>query len=129
MFRTTAELIQRCFKERIDNLEQNEKDLKEEAEEQATKKALGEDPENDFIDDSDGDSDDEDDMDDDDAFEKTKKRLAAYNKGGMDDELDDDDDDDDSDYENAGGDMNLYDSKLDDIDELKYMQETINGLS
>jgi len=68
-------------------------------------------------------------MDSDEEFEKTKKRLDAFNKGGMDEELDDDDDDDDSDYENAGGDMNLYDSRLDDIDELKFMQETINGLS
>lgn len=79
-----------------------------------------------FVDDSD--DSDLDDLDDDAEFEKTKKQLAKFNNGELDDD-DDIDDEDDSDYEEAAGDANLYDSKLDDIDELKYMQETITGLS
>jgi len=42
-------------------------------------------------------------------------------------ESDDDDDEEDSDYDVLGGDMCLYDSRLDEIDELIYMQETISG--
>jgi len=43
--------------------------------------------------------------------------------------LDDDlDDGEDSDYDVLGGDMCLYDSRLDDIDELLFMNETIEGL-
>lgn len=38
---------------------------------------------------------------------------------------DDGSDSDDSDYEYAGGDMSLYDSRLDDIDELKTLKETL----
>ena len=71
----------------------------------------------------------EDSMSDDDAdFEKTKKALAKFKNGAanIDDDDDDlDDDSDDSDYSAAGGDVNLYDSKLDDIDELLYMRETL----
>ena len=50
---------------------------------------------------------------------------------GMDDEDDGDDlddDSDDSDYSAAGGDMNLYDSKLDDVDEMLFMRETMQVL-
>lgn len=43
--------------------------------------------------------------------------------------LDDDDDDDDSDYEYNGGDMALYDSRIDDIDELKTLKETMMGIN
>lgn len=32
---------------------------------------------------------------------------------------------DDSDYEVTGGDNNLYDSKLDEIDELLFMKQTV----
>jgi hypothetical protein len=37
----------------------------------------------------------------------------------------DDDDDDDSDYEYMGGDMSLYDSKLDEFDELQNLQRSL----
>ena len=36
----------------------------------------------------------------------------------------DDEDDDDSDYEYAGGDLALYDSALDDVDEIVFVKET-----
>lgn len=68
----------------------------------------------------------EDEDDDDAEFLKTKKALLKFKEGDIDD--DDIDDDDDEDYEYAGGDMNLYDSKLDEIDELAYMKNTMNQL-
>lgn len=37
----------------------------------------------------------------------------------------DDEDDDDSDFEYAGGEAALYDSAADDVDELKYLRDTI----
>lgn len=123
LFKTTAELVQRQFNERIKTLEENEKDIKEEQEERAKKGGNGDDTDE-FV-------DDEDSMDEDDdaEFEKTKKQLAKFKNGEMD--ADDDldlDDDDDSDYEEAGGDVNLYDSKLDEIDELNMMKDTMVGL-
>lgn len=40
--------------------------------------------------------------------------------------LDDDgDDSDDSDYEYQGGDSQLYESKLDDTDEIKYLKDQL----
>ena len=125
MFRTTTDLILRCYKERLSNLEENEKQIKEEMEEMANKLKMGEEDDG-FVDESD--SDDDFDEDDDDDFAATKKALAKFTKGEPDDDDDDLDDEDDSDYEEAAGDLNLYDSKLDDIDELKFMQETMNGL-
>lgn len=72
--------------------------------------------------------DDEDCSDDDAEFIKTKKALAKLN-GGMDINSDESDDDsDDSDYEFQGGDMGLYDSNLDDIDEIKWMRDTVQGI-
>jgi len=38
------------------------------------------------------------------------------------------DDDDDSEYDAFGGDMCLYDSQLDTIDELNFMKETVDVL-
>ena len=126
MFRITSDLILRCYKERLQNLEENEAQIKEELDEQKKKQQMGEEDDG-FVDDSD--DSDIDDLDDDAEFEKTKKQLAKFNNGELDDDDDIDDDEDDSDYEEAAGDANLYDSRLDDIDELKYMQETISGLS
>ena len=39
-----------------------------------------------------------------------------------------DDDDDDSDYEFGGADEALYDSAVDDIDELKFLRDTIGQI-
>lgn len=75
----------------------------------------------------DGDSEEE--------FEKTKDALTKFAKGNAakGDNIEDDiedygDDDDDSEYEFNGGDMDLYDSKLDDIDELVFMKTTVEIL-
>lgn len=75
----------------------------------------------------DDDSDEMDDGDDEEDFENTKKALAKFKNGELNDDYDDEDDDD-SDYEAAGGDLDLYDSKLDDIDELNFMKDTMQVL-
>lgn len=44
--------------------------------------------------------------------------------------LDDDgDDSDDSDYEYQGGDSHLYDSRLDDTDEIKFLKDNLIMIS
>ncbi len=43
-------------------------------------------------------------------------------------EEDEDEDEDDSDYEYTGGDLAIYDSALDDVDELLQVRDTLNGL-
>jgi len=55
----------------------------------------------------------------------TGKKLTAaeMDEFGLGD--DDDDDDDDEDYEYGGGDDALYDSAVDEIDELKFLRDTI----
>jgi len=61
------------------------------------------------------------------------KREHAEKKNGMEDEdeeeEEDDDDDDDSDYEYTGGDLAIYDSALDDIDELIYVRDAFERLN
>ena len=93
------------------------------------------------------DSDDDDDADpygdeefDDDSDEEWKKQQKIFASVGSKlhtgkpltaDEMKqvgvgiDDDEDDDSDYEYAGGDMSLYDSKLDDFDEIQHLQRSL----
>ena len=61
------------------------------------------------------------------------KKDEQRKKGILDDDDDDDeeaksDSDDDSDYEYAGGELALYDSALDDIDEIAFIKETLEGL-
>jgi len=40
----------------------------------------------------------------------------------------DDDDDEDSEYEYNGGDMSLYDSRIDDVDEIQFLKQSINEI-
>lgn len=124
LFKTTSELVMRQYKSRIDTLEENEKAIKEEEEELAKKLASGDVDDGQNAMDDDGDEDFE---DDDAEFEKTKKALTNF-KNGIEDDDDDYDEEDDEDYEYAGGDMNLYDSKLDDLDELNFMKDTMQTL-
>ena len=71
----------------------------------------------------------EDDDDDSEDIEDTLKQLhKVKNKMADDDDLEESDDDEDSDYDVLGGDMCLYDSRLDEIDELIFMKETIDVL-
>jgi len=109
----------------MDMVEENEKDIKEEQDEQAKDAAAKDGKQEDDMEDDFEDEDDDDYGDEDAEFEKTKKQLMNFKNGTL---ADDDDDDDDSDYECAGGDMNLYDSKLDEMDELNYMKETMEVL-
>jgi hypothetical protein len=59
------------------------------------------------------------------------RRDHADKKNGMDDEEeeDDEDDDDDSDYEYTGGDLAIYDSALDEVDELIYVRDAFERLN
>ena len=57
------------------------------------------------------------------------KKLADFKNGKLkQDEAIESDDEEDSEYDVFGGDMCLYDSKLDTIDELNFMKETVDGL-
>ena len=47
---------------------------------------------------------------------------------GIDDDYGDDDDEDDEDYEYNGGDMSLYDSAIDDVDEIKFIKDTMTQI-
>lgn len=104
----------------METLKENEQAIKEEQEELAAggvKKVDNDDDE------------DEMDYDDENDFESTKKALAKFKNGKLGDDDDDYGDDmEDEDYEEAGGDFNLYDSRLDDLDELNFMKETMMGL-
>ena len=86
-------------------------------------------------------SDDEEAMGDDDKdsseeeaeYQKTLKKLQQAKKGDdkaeeKDEEIEDDSDSD-SDYEYAGGDLALYDSFLDDTDELVFLKEAMTQIS
>jgi hypothetical protein len=58
----------------------------------------------------------------------TGKKLTAEEMGNI--AIDDEDDDDsDEDYEYNGGDMNLYDSRIDDVDEIDTLKKTLNYIS
>lgn len=59
-----------------------------------------------------------------------KKELESQGKTPDDIDISaEEDDDSDSDYEYAGGNLALYDSALDKIDELQFIKETFEGLS
>jgi len=59
-------------------------------------------------------------------LEKARKKNGE--KGGEDLE-DDYDEEEDSDYEYTGGDLAIYDSALDDVDELLYVKQTLENLN
>ncbi len=73
----------------------------------------------------DGDEDFKDDGEDENVFAKAKK---AHKKGEEGDE-DDYDEEDDSDYEFTGGDLAIYDSALDPIDELLFVKENLERIN
>ena len=50
-------------------------------------------------------------------------------KNGHIEKEEDEDDSDDSDYEYTGGDLALYDSALDDVDELTLIKETLEAIN
>ena len=120
--------------ERMKVLVDNEKYCKEEEE----KRARGEksDEEGDgFVDEEASDEEEDDDDDENEQailkkIEKARKagKAAADKTGG--DELDDDyDDEEDSDYEYTGGDLAIYDSALDSVDELLTVKSALESLN
>jgi hypothetical protein len=125
IFQTCAELVCKQYRVRLDSVTENEKQIKEEQEALAKNDGFQSDH-------SGGDSMDADDdsMDDDEDFIATKKALGKFKNGEMDSAEGDDseDDSDDSDYEFNGGDMGLYDSNLDEMDELRFMRDTVQTL-
>ena len=54
---------------------------------------------------------------------QTGKKLSQEEMKEM--GIDDEDDSDDEDYEYNGGDMNLYDSRIDDVDEIKTLKDCL----
>ena len=77
----------------------------------------------------DGEKMDDDSDKDEKEFKEIKDKLKNFkHKEGKHDE-DDDDDDSDSDYEYTGGDLALYDSALEEVDELLFIKETLEGLN
>mmetsp|Transcript_83472 Transcript_83472/g.115204 ORF Transcript_83472/g.115204 Transcript_83472/m.115204 type:complete len:126 (+) Transcript_83472:420-797(+) len=82
----------------------------------------------------DGASDDYDDFDGDESGEEVdmssgnKKRKPKKGQYGFDESDDDDDLSDDSGYEYGAGDLALFDSRLDNEDELKAVKEVFDSL-
>ena len=67
-------------------------------------------------------------MDDEKEFNEIKDKLKKMNDGNaMDDDFEDEDEDDE-DYEVEGDDNGLYDSNLDETDELLYLKETVDAI-
>lgn len=127
-----AGLCQKMRGERVKILEDNEKHLVEE--EERRKKGDDEDDEGDEDEFVDEEGDDDDDGDGKETEQDILSRIAKARKQGAtlegDGDLDDeDDDDDDSDYEYTGGDLAIYDSALDDVDELLYVKEALERLN
>ena len=119
--------------ERVKVLEDNENYCKEEEE----KRLKGEksDDEDEFVDDDEGGSDDADDNNGMETEQQILKKIEKFRKEGKgvedkgDDSVDDYDDEDDSDYEYTGGDLAIYDSALDSVDELLFVKEALEGLN
>jgi hypothetical protein len=67
-------------------------------------------------------------MDDEKEFNEIKDKLKKMNDGNaMDDDFEDEDEDDE-DYEVEGDDNGLYDSNLDETDELLHLKETVDAI-
>lgn len=61
------------------------------------------------------------------AMNKMKAKMNKARAGGDDDD-DEDDSDYDPDYEETAGEYSLYDSPLDDIDELIQIKQTLDQI-
>lgn len=134
-----AVIAEKMKNERLKIVVDNEKHI---VEEEARRKKKGDDSEEG---DEDGfvDEDDDDDSDGNlsanDDEEATLSKIAKLRKegktleGGADEDLagddNDEDDEDDSDYEYTAGDLAIYDSALDDVDELIYIRTALEQLN
>lgn len=127
IFQTCADLVCKQYKVRLESVIENENSIKEEQELLLQKGA----DDDGFVSDNsmdDSEGGDNIDSDDDAEFIKTKKALAKYNNGVDINSNESDDDDFDDEYEFQGGDMGLYDSNLDEIDEIRWMRDTVQGI-
>lgn len=72
-------------------------------------------------------------MEDDEDDEQAEKDMMEINKlrkqGKKNQDDDDVEDESDSDYEYTGGDAAIYDSALDDVDELIFIRDTLTRIS
>lgn len=120
-------LVSKMHQQRTDVLKENQEHIKNGGE-------ISEEDDSDEDLDDDGDVIDAPDSDDEwDEQEKlfsavgaklqTGKKLTLEEMDKM--GIDDDDDDSDEDYEYNGGDMNLYDSRIDDVDEISTLKQTL----
>jgi hypothetical protein len=135
-----------CWKmreERVKILKDNEDHIKEE--EERRKKGNASDSEGEdgdvFVDDDEnGSNSGQSEDDEEDSEAAILKRIAKVKKEGkydgtagalIDNNVDDDDDDDedDSDYEYTGGDLAIYDSALDEVDELLFVKDCFERLN
>lgn len=113
------------------------KDNEEHIEEEEKKRAKVDNDDDDEDEDGFQDDNEDEEIDDDDNENAILSKLAKMKKEGktlekdVDEEDDDDDDDDDSDsdYEYTGGDLAIYDSALDDVDELLFVKEALEKLN
>lgn len=108
------------------------KDNEEYLEEEEKKRARGEKSDEEASDE--GFEDEEEDNEEGEETEQSilKKIAEARKKGKKEDEEIEDgeeDEEDDSDYEYTGGDLAIYDSALDDVDELLYVKETLERIN
>jgi hypothetical protein len=118
--------------ERIKVLDENEKYCKEEEEKRLKgEKSDGGDSEGDgFVDEDVSDGDESDGKDESEAA--ILKKIAKAKKGmedAKDDDIDDYDEEEDSDYEYTGGDLAIYDSALDDVDELLNVKQILESMN
>jgi hypothetical protein len=127
--------------ERLSVLKDNE-DYCNKEEEKRKKGATSDDEDFDgFVDEVDDDDDDEDNdevgtFENEDTILGKIAKVRANVKNGVkmddmfgDEDEDDDDDENDSDYEFTGGDLAIYDSALDDVDELLFVKEQLERLN
>lgn len=133
----TKSLSDVCLKmhaERLKILKDNEEHIAEEEEKKRANKDSDEDDDG-FVDEDDEDDEDQDDETEPSLMTRINKLRAAEGmkphqwKEDDDDDDENDDDEDDSDYEYTGGDLAIYDSALDDVDELLFVKETLEHLN
>ncbi len=133
VMRELASVCGKMREERLKVLKDNEEHLAEEAKKRAGKGAKEEEEEEDEGDGFVDDDEDEEEEDNEQAvmnkLRKFREKGAVLEGGKADEEDEDDDDEDDSDYEYTGGEMAIYDSALDDVDELLFVREALEKLN
>jgi hypothetical protein len=119
--------------ERMKVLTDNEKYCQEEEEKRLKgEKSEEEGDDEGFVDEAASDDDNDDDNDEQAILNKIAKARKAGkigDKDAADDGEDDYDEEEDSDYEYTGGDLAIYDSALDSVDELIFVKSALENLN